>query len=81
MASGPAEQEMIMNQVTLTAEAFCKATRDAAAFGRGNLEAVAQSTQAYVQATQELSRQALALAQELNTQAIEAPRRWSGRRA
>jgi hypothetical protein len=69
---------MIMNQVTLTAEAFSKATRDAAAFGRGNLEAVAQSTQAYVQATQELSRQALALAQELNTQAIEGAKALVG---
>ena len=67
-----------MNQVTLTAEAFSKATRDAAAFGRGNLEAVAQSTQAYVQATQELSRQALALAQELNTQAIEGAKALVG---
>jgi hypothetical protein len=78
VASEPAEQEMIMNQVTLTAEAFSKATRDVAAFGRGNLEAVAQSTQAYVQATQELSRQALALAQELNTQAIEGTKALAG---
>ena len=66
--------EMIMNQVTKTAEAFSRAAQDAAAFGRGNLEAVTQAAQAYVQGTQELSRQALALAQELNTQAVEGAR-------
>src|SRR5919202_6478183 len=57
VASGPTEQEMIMNQVTLTAEAFSKATRDAAAFGRGNLEAVAPATQAHVHGTQGLRPQ------------------------
>src|SRR4051794_2082522 len=59
---------MSMNQVTMTAEAFSKATHDAAELGRGNLEAVAQSTQAYFQGTQELSREAFALAQALTTQ-------------
>ena len=60
-----------MNQVTITAEAFSKALHDAAAFGRGNLEALAQSAQAYVQGTQDLGRQAFTLAQDLNTQAVE----------
>jgi hypothetical protein len=69
---------MSMNQVTMTAEAFSKATRDAAELGRGNLEAVAQSTQAYFQGTQELSREAFALAQALTTQAIEGAKALAG---
>jgi hypothetical protein len=67
-----------MNQVTMTAEAFTTAARDAAAFGRGNLEAVAQSAQAYLQGTQELSRRAFALAQDLNMQAIEGAKALAG---
>src|SRR3954464_490256 len=64
---GLPSKEMTMNQVTITADGFSKVARDAAEFGRANLEAVAQSAQAYAQATQALSRQALALAQDLNT--------------
>ena len=67
-----------MTQVTMTAEAFSKATRDAAELGRGNLEAVAQSTQVYFQGTQELSREAFALAQALTTQAIEGAKALAG---
>ena len=67
-----------MNQVTITADGFSKVARDAAEFGRANLEAVAQSAQAYAQATQALSRQALALAQDLNTQAIEGAKALAG---
>jgi len=69
---------MTMNQVTITADGFSKVARDAAEFGRANLEAVAQSAQAYAQATQALSRQALALAQDLNTQAIEGAKALAG---
>src|SRR5690242_3041247 len=65
MASAPAGMEMMMEQATKATEILSKATRDAAEFGRGNLEAVAQSAQAYAQGTQELGRQALALAQDL----------------
>ena len=60
-----------MNQVTFTTEALSKAAQDAAAFGRANLEALAQSTQAYIQGTQELGQQALTVAKDLNTQAVE----------
>ena len=67
-----------MNQATKTAEAFTKTARDAAEFGRGNLEAVAQATQAYLQGTQELGRQALALAQDLNAQALEGAKAVAG---
>jgi hypothetical protein len=69
---------MTMNQMTITTEAFSKAARDAAEFGRGNLEALAQSAQAYVQGTQELARQALALAQDLNAQAVEGAKALVG---
>jgi hypothetical protein len=78
MACGSAKLEMTMNQVTLTTEAFSKAARDAAAFGRGNFEALTQSAQAYVQGTEALSRHAFALAQELNTQAIEGAKALTG---
>jgi len=62
---------MTMNQVTITAEALSKAAQDAVAFGRANLEALAQSAQVYFQGTQELGQQAFAVAQDLNTQAVE----------
>jgi len=78
MASGPAELEMTMDQVTKTLEAFTKTARDAAEFGRGNLEAVAQATQAYFQGTQELGRQAFAFAQALNGQALEGATALAG---
>ena len=67
-----------MNQVTITTEAFSKAARNAAEFGRGNLEALALSTQAYVQGTQELARHALALAQDLNAQTVEGAKALVG---
>jgi len=67
-----------MNQITKTTEALTKATRDAAEFGRGNLEAVTQATQAYLQGTQELSRQAFTFAQELNAQALEGAKALAG---
>jgi len=69
---------MTMNQVTMTAEGFSKVARDAAEFGRANLEAAAQSAQAYAQATQALSRQVLTLAQYLNTQAVEGTKALAG---
>jgi hypothetical protein len=78
MASGPAELEMTMNQVTKTIEAFTKAARDAAELSRGNVEATAQATQAYLQGTQELGRQTFALAQGLNAQAIEGAKALAG---
>jgi hypothetical protein len=70
--------EMSMDQVTKTTEAFTKAARDAAEFGRGNIHAVAQAAQAYLQGTQELGRQAFALAQELNAQTLEGAKAVAG---
>src|SRR5690349_7854079 len=72
VASGPAKQETSMNQVTITAEGLSRAAQDAAAFGRTNLEALAQSAQVYFQGTQGLARQAFTVAQDLNTQAVES---------
>jgi len=68
----------MMNQVTITAEAFTAAARDAAAFGHGNLQALTQSAQAYVRGTQDLSRQALTLVLVLNTQAVEGAKALAG---
>jgi len=67
-----------MNQVTKTAEALSKATRDAAEFGQHNLQAVVQSTQLYFQGAQDLSRQALAFSEELNAQAIAGVKALAG---
>jgi hypothetical protein len=67
-----------MDQATKTTEAFTKAARDAAEFGRGNIEAVRQSAQAHLEGTRELSRQALAFAQDLNTRAIEGAKALAG---
>ena len=67
-----------MDQVMKTTEAFAKAARDAAEFGRGNLESVAQAAQAYIQGTRELGRQAFALAQDLNAQALEGAKALAG---
>src|SRR4051794_15819262 len=67
----PAKPETTMDPMTKTAETFTKAARDTAEFGRGNVEAVTQSAQAYLRGTQELGRQAFALAQDLNAQVIE----------
>ena len=67
-----------MNRMTITTEAFSDAARGVAEFGRSNLEALAQSTQAYIQGTQTLGRQAFALAQDLNTQALEGAKALAG---
>jgi hypothetical protein len=62
--------ETTMNRATKTAEAFSKASHDAAEFGRDNLKAMAQFTQLWFQGAQDVSRQAYALAEELNAQAV-----------
>jgi hypothetical protein len=67
-----------MDQVTKTTEAFAKAARDAAEIGRGNLEAVTRSAQAYLQGTRELGRQAFAFSQDLNAQALEGAKALAG---
>ena len=59
-------------------EAFAGASGGAAAFGRGNLEAVAQSAQAYLAGMQDLGRQYAAAVQGLTQHAIEGARGFAG---
>jgi phasin family protein len=63
--------EKTMDQATKTVETFTKAAEDAAAFGRGNIEALTQSAQVYMAGMQDLSKQALALVQGLTEHSIE----------
>ena len=63
--------EKTMDQATKTVESFTKAAEDAAAFGRGNIEAFTQSAQVYMAGVQDLGKQALALVQGLTEHSIE----------
>jgi len=63
--------EKTMDQATKTVETFTKAAEDAAAFGRGNIEAFTQATQLYVAGVQDLGKQAFALMQGLTEHSIE----------
>ena len=60
------------------AEAFSEASTGAAEFGRGNLEAVAQSAQAYLTGMQNLGRQYAAAVQGLTQHAVEGGRAFAG---
>jgi phasin family protein len=66
-----ATREKGMDPVKQAANGMFKAAEEAAAFGRGNVEALAKSTQAYVSGVQDLSRQAAAMVQGLTEQALE----------
>lgn len=63
--------EKSMEQATKTAEGLFKAANEAVEFGRGNLEAVAKSAQAWTVGVQDLSRQTFAVVQSLTDQALE----------
>lgn len=65
---------MMMAQITNwqpQVEATSKAGDSMAAFGRGNLAALTQSSQAYMAGLQELSRLQVAMVQGLTQQAVE----------
>ncbi|MFB9968817.1 phasin family protein [Pseudoroseomonas cervicalis] len=62
--------EKSMDQATRTTEGFYKATEEAVEFGRGNIEALTKATQTYVTGLQDLSKQAFAVMQAMNEQAI-----------
>jgi hypothetical protein len=65
-ASGTrAGTEKTMDQMNRAAGGMFKAAEEAAAFGRGNAEALAKSAQAYVSGVQDLSRQTMAMVQGL----------------
>ncbi|WP_235035229.1 phasin family protein [Roseomonas sp. 18066] len=59
-----------MDQITRGTEGFYKATEEAVEFGRGNLEALTKATQTYITGLQDLSKQAFAVMQGLNEQAV-----------
>ena len=77
-AGARAAKEKGMDQVKRTADGVFKAAEEAAAFGRGNVEALAKSAQAYVSGVQDLSRQSMALVQGLTEQALEGAKALSG---
>ena len=60
------------------AEAFSKASTGAAEFGRGNLEAAAQSAQAYLTGMQDLGRRYAAAVQGLTQHALEGGQAFAG---
>ncbi len=62
--------EKSMDQITRGTEGFYKATEEAVEFGRGNLEALTKATQTYITGLQDLSKQAFAVMQGLNEQAV-----------
>jgi hypothetical protein len=72
-ARGPAR-----NGLHPAVEAFARASGGAAAFGRGNLEAAAQSAQAYLAGLQDLGRQYAAAVQGLTRHAVEGAGAFAG---
>lgn len=73
-----ATMETTVAQTNKAAEGLFKAAGDAAEFSRGNVEAIAQATQAYMAGVQDLSRLTLAIVQGLTEQAVEGARALSG---
>ena len=69
---------LMQNTLKPTAEAFARASSGAAAFGRGNLEAVAQSAQACLTGMQDLGRQYLTAVQGLTQHALEDAKAFAG---
>ena len=80
-AGARATKEKTMEQMNRAAGSMLKAAEEAAAFGRGNVEALAKSAQAYVSGVQDLSRQAAAMVQGLTEQALEGAKALSGVRS
>jgi phasin family protein len=76
-----ATAEKNMDQVNRAGENMFKAAEGAAAFGRGNVEALAKATQAYVSGVQDLNRQTMAMVQGLTDQALEGAKALSGVRS
>ena len=76
-----AAKEKGMEQINRTANGVFKAAEEAAAFGRGNVEALTKATQIYVAGVQDLSRQTMAMVQGLTEQALESAKALSGVRS
>lgn len=70
--------EKSMEQVSKGAEGLMKAAEEAAEFGRGNVEAFTKAAQTWAVGTQELARQAMALAQGLTDHSLEGAKALAG---
>ena len=68
----------MQNSLKPAAEGFSQAGNEAVQSGRGNLEAVAQSTQAYLTGMQDLSRQYVAAMQGLTQHAVAGAKAFAG---
>lgn len=70
--------EKSMEQVSKGAEGLMKAAEEAAEFGRGNVEAFTKAAQTWAVGTQEIARQAMALAQGLTDHSLEGAKALAG---
>lgn len=75
MDDGAAQARTAMEQgfaqASKGAEGLVKATEDAVAFGRGNMDALTKSAQVYFAGVQDISRQAMAMVQALSEQTLD----------
>ncbi|MBR0684154.1 phasin family protein [Roseomonas eburnea] len=71
-AQARAAMEKGMEQMSKGAEGLMKAAEEAAEFGRGNVEAFTKAAQTWAVGTQDLARQAMALAQGLTDHTLES---------
>jgi hypothetical protein len=82
MADGVAQARVTMENgmkpATKAAAVFAKVGNEAAKLGRGNLEALAQSTQAYLAGVQNLSRLYIAAVQGLTQHAVDGSKAFGG---
>jgi len=69
---------LTQNNLTPATEAFSEASNVAVQFGRGNREAMAQSTQIYLTGMQDLSRQYVTAVQGLTQHALEGSKAFAG---
>ena len=72
---------LMQNNLKPAAEAFVKASSGVAEFGRGNLEAVAQSAQAYLAGMQDLGRRYVAAMMGLTQHALDDAKAVAGVRS
>lgn len=66
-----------VEQMTKGAEGFMKAAEEASEFGRSNMEAFTKAAQTWATGTQELARQAMALAQGMTDHTLEGAKALS----
>ena len=71
-------RDLMQTNLKPTTEAISKASNAAVQFGRGNLEAVAQSTQIYLTGMQDFSRQYVTAVQGLTQHALEGTKAFAG---